>query len=159
MARRRKDATNPRQMTLFEVTAQHIEELRQDAEQDPEDCLRLRPLPPRKPRRAVGPKPEPQKQHSLFDVVPTEAPVTAKTEETQRDRPANESLGTGQPRSRTGNDQGDQALSGLRQMRLFDLGSLGAERTGSSEAAGDVRQEHNETEDNGIGSHVSGENQ
>ena len=127
-------------MTLFEVTAQHIEELRQEAEQDPEDCLRLRPLPPRKPRRAARPKPEPQKQHSLFDVVPTEAPVTVKTEEAQHDRPANEPLGTGQPRSRTRNDQGDQALSGHRQMRLFDLGSLGAERTGSPEAAGDVRQ-------------------
>ena len=140
MARRRKDATDPRQMTLFEVTAQHIEELRQEAEQDPEDCLRLRPLPPRKPRRAARPKPEPQKQHSLFDVVPTEAPITVKTEEAQHDRPENESLGTGQSCSRTGNDQGDQALSGLRQKSLLDLGWLGAERTGSSEAAGDVRQ-------------------
>ena len=65
MARRRKYATDPRQMTLFEVTAQHIEELRQDAEQNPEDCLRLRPLPPREPRKAARPKPEPQKQQPL----------------------------------------------------------------------------------------------
>ena len=65
MARRRKYATDPRQMTLFEVTAQHIEELRQEAEKDPEDCLRLRPLPPREPRKAARPKPEPQKQQPL----------------------------------------------------------------------------------------------
>ena len=141
MARRRKDATDPRQMTLFEVTAQHIEELRQEAEKDPEDCLRLRPLPPRKPRKAVRPKPEPQKQHSLFDVVPTEAPITVKTEETQHDRPANEPLGTGQPRSRTGNNQGNQVSRGIEQMSLLDPGSLGAERAGSPEETRTGRQE------------------
>lgn len=146
---KRKQKTDPRQMTLFEMTARHIEELRENSQKDTEEILILKPL--RSPaktqqgRKQRLPKAEPQKQHqhSLFDVVLTEQPVTLKTKDESHDRPSNHPVGTGVPRARTGHNQGNQSLSGLRQNSLFDLGSLGDERTGSPEAARDDRQDDN----------------